>query len=187
MSGLLPSRNLEPAPYTPNPTGGQPTPPSPSGGFPPQKVNKYVQAEVPTGILTPPPPPLLNPPPLRRWSPCLRFVLRSDHLQPLSSAAVGKLEGGYMHWHRYYDNAGQWREDLKEPYEAPYIPLADGIHPDTRPEEEYVATWKPSELKDEHEVPPPDPAVNKDYIAWLDWRTAVGMRSRFAVLVGGSW
>ena len=39
--------------------GGQPTHPSTSGGVPPQKANKYVHLEVPTGILThgtPPPP-----------------------------------------------------------------------------------------------------------------------------------
>ena len=48
------SRGFVPAPFTPNPAGGQPTPPSTSGVLPPQKGNKYLHPEVPTGILTQP-------------------------------------------------------------------------------------------------------------------------------------
>ena len=57
------SQFFEPAPLTPDPTGGQPTPLSTSGGFPPQKAHTYVHAEVSTGTLslygTPPPKPSL--------------------------------------------------------------------------------------------------------------------------------
>ena len=43
--------SFEPALFTPNPTGGQPTHPLTSGGFPPQKANTYEPLAVPTGIL----------------------------------------------------------------------------------------------------------------------------------------
>ena len=59
-----PSRSFsEPSFFTPNPTAGQPTHRSTSGGFPWQKTHMYVHPEVSTGILlqplwrTPPPPP----------------------------------------------------------------------------------------------------------------------------------
>ena len=45
---------FEPALFTPNPNGGQPTHLSTSGGFPPQKANTYTHLEVPSGILTQP-------------------------------------------------------------------------------------------------------------------------------------
>ena len=48
------SHNLPPHPLAPNSTGGQPTPPSMRGGFPPPKGTTYVHPELPSGILTQP-------------------------------------------------------------------------------------------------------------------------------------
>ena len=52
---------FEPSIFTPNPTGGQPTPPPTRGGFPPQKVNTCVHPEVPMGVLFQPLCPSLPP------------------------------------------------------------------------------------------------------------------------------
>ena len=68
-AGSPPLAISEPAPFTPTPApfGGQPTHPSSHGGFPPQKVNKCVHPEVPSGILSQPlsPPPSPPPPPFK--------------------------------------------------------------------------------------------------------------------------
>ena len=49
MSGL-------PAAFTPNPVGGQPTPLSTRGGFPPRKANEYVHPRTHSAFAPPPPP-----------------------------------------------------------------------------------------------------------------------------------
>ena len=48
------SQCLEPAPFTPTPTGGHPAPPSTRGGFPPQKANTCVYTGVPPATLVQP-------------------------------------------------------------------------------------------------------------------------------------
>ena len=45
---------FEPAPFTPNSAGGQPTQPSTSGGLSTRKAYTYVHPEAPTGIRTQP-------------------------------------------------------------------------------------------------------------------------------------
>ena len=50
----LPTSHICPAPFHPSPVGGQATPLYTCGGFPPQKMNKFVPAELPTGMLTQP-------------------------------------------------------------------------------------------------------------------------------------
>ena len=62
-AGSPPLAIFEPAPFSPNPIGGQPTHLSTREGFLPQNVNKYMHPEVPTGIPTQPfwhPLPLCN-------------------------------------------------------------------------------------------------------------------------------
>ena len=56
MSGLIPLAIVESARFILNPMGGQHPPPpvSTRGGFPTQKVNKYVHPEVPTSELAQP-------------------------------------------------------------------------------------------------------------------------------------